>query len=485
LKTPLKLAIPLIITVLILAGTVGFVEAGSIVKVTLQPEVSEVKPGDQFKVSIHIDPGGGGVSAGEFVVSYPADVFKSVDVKLGEFFGENPLVAVKEVKLEGGSEKVRVAVARVGETLKPTPPGIALTITLKVLEEASEGDYDISLVKADLVNEEFQRISNIEVEECAIKVKLPITVTPTETTTTTTTTTTSPPPPTTTTTTPATTTMPPPPPAKILITVLDEVEGKPLENVRVEVDGKQGFTDIDGKAVFIVEEGTYTVKASLEGYQDRTVKVTVAPGEETFVELRLKPLQKAGGGCLIATAAFGGELTPQVQILRNFRDNYVMATRGGLAFMNVFNLWYYSWSPTVAELERQIPPLKEAVKGLIYPLLFELEAARKVYQLLSFTPEAAILAAGILVSILIAVSYLALPALLTSLKFKAGTGSLTKIFSGLLLTLVAIHLVGLKAAGWLLTLTSPAIVLTTMALTFILMVEGFGRLKRGMKPSQA
>ena len=35
--------------------------------------------------------------------------------------------------------------------------------------------------------------------------------------------------------------------------------------------------------------------------------------------------QKEGGGCLIATAAFGSEMAPQVQFLREIRDNTVMS----------------------------------------------------------------------------------------------------------------------------------------------------------------
>ncbi|MDQ3975348.1 MAG: hypothetical protein M3264_02375, partial [Thermoproteota archaeon] len=46
--------------------------------------------------------------------------------------------------------------------------------------------------------------------------------------------------------------------------------------------------------------------------------------------------------CLIATAAFGSELTPQVQYLRHFRDHYILSTASGTAFMKVFDSVYYS-----------------------------------------------------------------------------------------------------------------------------------------------
>ncbi|MGQ0771969.1 MAG: CFI-box-CTERM domain-containing protein [Nitrososphaerota archaeon] len=78
---------------------------------------------------------------------------------------------------------------------------------------------------------------------------------------------------------------------------------------------------------------------------------------------------KAGPGCLIATAAFGTELAPQVQLLREVRDNVVFGTSSGTAFMGAFNTAYYSFSPTVADWERQSPAFKELVKTAITPML--------------------------------------------------------------------------------------------------------------------
>ena len=82
--------------------------------------------------------------------------------------------------------------------------------------------------------------------------------------------------------------------------------------------------------------------------------------------------QKEGGGCLIATAAFGSEMAPQVQFLREIRDNTVMNTQSGTAFMTGFNQFYYSFSPYVADYERENPVFKEAVKVTLTPMLTSL-----------------------------------------------------------------------------------------------------------------
>jgi plastocyanin len=79
-----------------------------------------------------------------------------------------------------------------------------------------------------------------------------------------------------------------------------------------------------------------------------------------------------GGGCLIATAAFGSEMEPQVQFLRELRDNTVLQTQAGTSFMTAFNQFYYSFSPAVADLERENPAFKEAVKVGLTPLLTSL-----------------------------------------------------------------------------------------------------------------
>ena len=76
-----------------------------------------------------------------------------------------------------------------------------------------------------------------------------------------------------------------------------------------------------------------------------------------------------GGGCLIATATFGSELAPQVQQLRELRDNTILSTEFGTAFMSGFNQFYYSFSPIIADMERENPLFKEFVKLSLTPML--------------------------------------------------------------------------------------------------------------------
>ncbi|MBI2127863.1 MAG: peptidylprolyl isomerase [Nitrosarchaeum sp.] len=82
--------------------------------------------------------------------------------------------------------------------------------------------------------------------------------------------------------------------------------------------------------------------------------------------------QDNAGGCLIATATFGSELAPQVQQLRELRDTQLLQTESGKSFMSSFNDLYYSFSPTIADYERENPLFKEAVKIMITPIISSL-----------------------------------------------------------------------------------------------------------------
>ena len=82
--------------------------------------------------------------------------------------------------------------------------------------------------------------------------------------------------------------------------------------------------------------------------------------------------EENGGGCLIATAAYGSELSPQVQLLREIRDNQLLNTEAGSAFMGTFNNVYYSFSPAIADMQRESPLFKEVVKLGLTPMLSSL-----------------------------------------------------------------------------------------------------------------
>ena len=115
---------------------------------------------------------------------------------------------------------------------------------------------------------------------------------------------------------------------------------------------------------------------------------------------------KRGGGCLIATAAYGSEMAPQVQFLREIRDNQLMSTDSGVSFMTGFNQVYYSFSPYVADIQRENPMFKEVVKIGITPLLSSLSVMEHAES------ESQVLGYGISVILINIGMYFAAPAML-------------------------------------------------------------------------
>jgi len=113
-------------------------------------------------------------------------------------------------------------------------------------------------------------------------------------------------------------------------------------------------------------------------------------------------------GCLIATATYGTELSPQVQMLREVRDNILLNTVSGYSFMTGFNQIYYSFSPTIADLERENPVFLNLVRGFITPLMSTLS----IMTLVEEGSEFQVLFLGSLVILINIGIYVALPSFL-------------------------------------------------------------------------
>jgi hypothetical protein len=112
-----------------------------------------------------------------------------------------------------------------------------------------------------------------------------------------------------------------------------------------------------------------------------------------------------GGGCLIATATYGSEMSSEVQQLRELRDNQLLNTESGSAFMGTFNDIYYSFSPIIADYERENPYFKEAVKLAITPMISSLSLMENA------NSESEVLGIGISVIMLNLGMYLGIPAI--------------------------------------------------------------------------
>jgi hypothetical protein len=164
-----------------------------------------------------------------------------------------------------------------------------------------------------------------------------------------------------------------------------------------------GTTLVNGVCQMIENKPENTELEKIEN-----IKNSVDEIEKVKVELEKNQNEpKAqGGGCLIATATYGSELAPQVQQLRELRDNQLLNTESGTAFMSTFNDIYYSFSPVIADYERENPLFKETVKIAITPMISSLSLME------SANSESEVLGIGLSVIMLNIAMYLAVPAVL-------------------------------------------------------------------------
>jgi parallel beta-helix repeat protein len=110
--------------------------------------------------------------------------------------------------------------------------------------------------------------------------------------------------------------------------------------------------------------------------------------------------------CFIASAAYGSDISPQVEYLRQFRDHKVAYTYAGSNFMKIFNAFYYSFSPKIASLVSTSPVLAATVRILMLPLVEILRLASLIASHTIFPAECGLVVAGVTASGLIGMAYL-------------------------------------------------------------------------------
>ncbi|MCH7527375.1 MAG: PKD domain-containing protein [Planctomycetes bacterium] len=81
-----------------------------------------------------------------------------------------------------------------------------------------------------------------------------------------------------------------------------------------------------------------------------------------------------GGGCFIATAAYGTPLYEDIEVLRQFRDGYLLNSMAGTAFVDT----YYRISPLLADQIAQNPPLSRLVRIILTPTIGTLNIAKSL-----------------------------------------------------------------------------------------------------------
>jgi hypothetical protein len=181
--------------------------------------------------------------------------------------------------------------------------------------------------------------------------------------------------------------------AKSAKKIINEGVSNYEEEDRLDYKSMEAEMYLDG-----LKDDLIKVQNCIDELEDQGIESSIEKGVEQATEIGQDTVEKASevgqivaekgteaaqeiaevGGCLIATATYGSELAPQVQQLREIRDNKLLQTESGSAFMESFNYFYYSFSPVIADYERENPLFREAIKLAITPMISSLSILNHV-----------------------------------------------------------------------------------------------------------
>lgn len=200
----------------------------------------------------------------------------------------------------------------------------------------------------------------------------------------------------------------------------------------------ESTTDSSAGRLDYTSAGIHTIRAVVDANE------VVSESNEYNNELA-KKCEVSQSACFIATAVYGSELAPEVQFLREYRDDTVSKTFAGSCFMEVFNTIYYSFSPIIANSISMNPWIKPPLRVYLTPLLKILHLSSDVYIMLhGINPELAMIVSGMFTSFLISMVYYLSPlvAIMLIMKKRINSRRWTKVAAMLYMIVATLLICG-------------------------------------------
>jgi len=140
-------------------------------------------------------------------------------------------------------------------------------------------------------------------------------------------------------------------------------------DVFYKYDTINGWYDYSEHTIFNDDGRSFTLEVKDGGYGDSdgiANGIIVDPGGiASFGDSTFSSFGSNVMGCFIATAAFGSKFEKHVQLLRRFRDLYLMPNSIGRAFVRA----YYRYSPPMADFISRHDILRTMVRWSLAPLI--------------------------------------------------------------------------------------------------------------------
>lgn len=160
------------------------------------------------------------------------------------------------------------------------------------------------------------------------------------------------------------------------------------DTYNLEGDSERGWADFSGLPAQVPlapdASATFHVPVRIPadasaGVEDDLAVTATSTTDEDILDLDVASVASApgvlgssvsgGGGCFVATAAYGSYLDPHVVSLRRFRDENLNPSAPGRTFVAA----YYRWSPPVADLVARVPALRVATVMALTPVVATVE----------------------------------------------------------------------------------------------------------------
>ena len=130
------------------------------------------------------------------------------------------------------------------------------------------------------------------------------------------------------------------------------------------------YWQVDGESTGLPESG-WSPWSSYPAWfsnpqQPHTVVAVFNPPAQSPAQS--EPQQEQLPSCIIATAAYGSDMAPEVVYMRYVRDNLIGSTSIGRALRDGFLTWYYWWSPPIAQYMSDKPVLQAVFRVLLAPV---------------------------------------------------------------------------------------------------------------------
>jgi len=157
----------------------------------------------------------------------------------------------------------------------------------------------------------------------------------------------------------------------------------PGDTVDIKIPVRYDELSIVDTSVTLTKAHVYHWPGANNNWEDITSQVIERNLQEMYITVRVKasqlkgndyfsigtpipPVHSSSGGCFIATAAYGTPFAKEVEVLRKFRDQKLLKTKPGRAFVR----FYYRHSPVIADFIKDKPKIKAFVRGVLKPVVW-------------------------------------------------------------------------------------------------------------------